>query len=93
MASRISSTASVFDLSDGAKPPSSPTAVLYPFFFSTLLRVWNVSADQRSASLKRSAPTGMIMNSWKSTFESACAPPLSTFSIGVGSTLAFTPPR
>ena len=31
------------------------------------MRVWKVSADQRSASQKRSAPTGMIMNSWKST--------------------------
>jgi hypothetical protein len=57
------------------------------------LSVWKVSAAQRSASLKRSAPTGMIMNSWKSTLESACAPPFNTFSIGVGSTQALTPPR
>ena len=55
--------------------------------------VVRLSADQRRASEKRSAPTGMIMNSWKSTLESACAPPFSTFSMGVGRTLALTPPR
>mgnify|MGYP003350977898 CR=1 FL=1 len=34
---------------------------------------------------KLGAPTGMTMNSWKSTFESACAPPLRMFIIGTGS--------
>ena len=38
------------------------------------------------------APTGMIMNSWRSTLLSACAPPLSTFIIGTGSTWALAPP-
>ena len=33
------------------------------------------------------------MNSWSSSSLSACAPPLITFSIGVGSTCAFGPPR
>ncbi len=33
------------------------------------------------------------MNSWKSTLLSACAPPLSTFIIGTGSTCAASPPR
>ena len=30
------------------------------------------------------APTGIIMNSWKSTVESACDPPLITLHIGTG---------
>ena len=47
---------------------------------------WNVSAPARSASAKLEAPTGMTMNSWKSTFVSACAPPLRMFIIGTGST-------
>ena len=47
---------------------------------------------QRSASRKLAAPTGMIMNSWKSTVLSAWTPPLSTFIIGTGSTWAFGPP-
>ena len=34
------------------------------------------------------APTGMIMNSWKSTLLSACAPPLRMFIMGTGSVLA-----
>ena len=44
----------------------------------------------RSAAPRRSvgAPTGTIMNSWKSTELSACAPPLSMFIIGTGSTCA-----
>jgi hypothetical protein len=33
------------------------------------------------------------MNSWKSTFESACEPPFRIFIIGVGRMHAFTPPR
>ena len=35
----------------------------------------------------------MTMNSWKSTGASECAPPLTMFIIGTGSTLAFGPPR
>jgi hypothetical protein len=31
------------------------------------------------------APTGMIMNSWKSTLLSACTPPLRMFIMGTGS--------
>ncbi len=38
------------------------------------------------------APTGMIMNSWKSIGLSACAPPLMTFIIGTGRTRAEVPP-
>ena len=55
----------------GANPPSSPTLVLYPFFFNTVFNAWNVSAAIRTASFSLLAPTGMIMNSWKSTVESA----------------------
>ena len=39
------------------------------------------------------APTGTIMNSWKSSLLSAWAPPLRTFIIGTGSTWAVSPPR
>ncbi len=72
----------------GAKPPSSPTLVLWPAFFSALFSAWNVSAPQRTASAIDGAPTGMIMNSWKSIGLSAWAPPLTTFIIGVGRTRA-----
>ena len=39
------------------------------------------------------APIGAIMNSWTSTLESACAPPLTMLSIGTGSKCALGPPR
>ena len=42
---------------------------------------------------KRFGPTGMTMNSWKSTLLSACAPPLRIFIIGTGRVLAAAPPR
>jgi hypothetical protein len=38
----------------------------------------------RRPSRKLLAPTGMTMNSWKSTLLSACAPPLRMFIIGTG---------
>ncbi len=56
------------------------------------MSAWYVSAPQRSASAKVAAPTGASMNSWMSTLLSACAPPLSTFMSGIGSTGAFVPP-
>ena len=42
----------------------------------------------RKASAKVGAPSGMIMNSWKSIGLSACAPPLMMFIIGTGSSRA-----
>ena len=44
---------------------------------------------RRRAALRRTtaAPTGITMNSWKSTLLSACAPPLRMFIIGTGSTV------
>ena len=39
------------------------------------------------------APTGMTMNSWKSTLLSACLPPLRMFIMGTGSRTAPEPPR
>src|SRR3954469_641745 len=39
IASITSSIASTFDFTDGAKPPSSPTPVLYPRFLRTALSV------------------------------------------------------
>ena len=59
--------------------------------FSTFLSAWKISAPKRRPSLKVGAPTGMIMNSWKSIGLSACAPPLMMFIIGTGSTCAFGP--
>ena len=50
------------------------------------------STPHCSASLNDAAPTGMNMNSWKSTLLSACSPPLMTFIIGTGSTQALGPP-
>ena len=77
----------------GAKPPSSPTAVLWPASCSTFLSVWKTSAPMRSASAKVGAPSGTIMNSWKSIGLSACSPPLMMFIIGTGRTCALAPPR
>ncbi len=77
----------------GAKPPSSPTAVLMPSAASTALSAWYTSAPMRSASRKLFAPTGITMNSWRSTLLSACLPPLRMFIMGTGSRRAFGPPR
>ncbi len=77
----------------GAKPPSSPTLVLWPASLSAFFSVWNTSAPMRTASASVGAPTGMIMNSWKSIGLSACAPPLMMFIIGTGRTRACVPPR
>jgi hypothetical protein len=52
---------------------------------------WKISAPVRSASAKVGAPTGITMNSWTSTFESACAPPFRMFIIGTGSTRSPAP--
>ncbi len=73
----------------GAKPPSSPTAVLWPAFLSTDLRLWKTSATMRMPSEKLLAPMGMTMNSWKSILLSACLPPLMMLAIGTGRTRAF----
>ena len=86
------SSAAFADGRFGAKPPSSPTLVLWPACFSAFFRVWKISAPVRSASEKLSAPTGMIMNSWKSIGLSACTPPLMMFIIGTGSVRAAVPP-
>ena len=86
-------SAASLDSRSGAKPPSSPTAVESPRLFSVFLSAWKTSAPIRSPRANESAPTGTTMNSWKSTELSACAPPLSTFIIGTGSTRAASPPR
>src|SRR5690606_30817064 len=79
------SRASTLLRKSGAKPPSSPTAVLRPWPFSTDFSEWKISVPARRASEKEEAPTGRTMNSWKSTLLSACAPPLMMFIIGTGS--------
>ena len=77
----------------GAKPPSSPTPVDALRSCSSFFSVWNTSAPARSASEKFGSPFGTIMNSWKSSELSACAPPLMMFISGTGSTRAPGPPR
>ena len=77
----------------GAKPPSSPTLVLWPACLQLRLqRVEDLGAHAQIASAKVGAPTGMIMNSWKSIGLSACAPPLMMFIIGTGRVRAPAPP-
>ena len=83
-ASSTRSSASRLDFRLGAKPPSSPTPVAYPFFLRMPRSVWKISAPIRRASLKEVAPSGITMNSWKSTLLSACAPPFRMFIIGEG---------
>ncbi len=75
----------------GAKPRSSPTLVFSPAAARSSFRVWNTSEPIRTASPKLLAPTGAIMNSWKSRGLSACAPPLTMLIIGSGSTRAAAP--
>ncbi len=77
----------------GANPPSSPTPVPSLRLTSTFLSAWNTSAPICTASENVSAPTGTIMNSWKSTVFVACAPPFTMFIIGTGSTRESGPPR
>ena len=90
-ASRTTSTASRFDFRFGAKPPSSPTPVDWPRAFRMPRSAWKISAPVRSASPNDEAPTGITMNSWKSTLESAWAPPLRMFIIGTGSVKRVVP--
>ena len=84
MPATSASSAAGLESRSGAKPPSSPTAVERPCSCSHFFRAWKISVPVRSASAKLGAPTGTIMNSWKSTLLSAWAPPLSTFIIGTG---------
>src|SRR5262245_61314939 len=53
--------------------------------FSTAFSAWNTSAPMRSPSRNDAAPTGITMNSWKSTLLSARAPPLRMYIIGTRS--------
>ena len=52
-----------------------------------------IALDGTKNKSKLGAPTGTIMNSWKSTVFVACAPPFTTFIIGTGSVRARGPPR
>jgi len=51
---------------------------------SCAFKVWKISAPARKASANVGAPTGMIINSWKSIGLSACTPPFTMFIIGTG---------
>src|ERR1700719_4663291 len=88
MASSTIWIASSLDLQLGAKPPSSTTAVKQPRFSKAVFSSWKISTPQRSASEKFGAPTGMTINSWKSTELSAWAPPFRIFIIGTGKRFA-----
>ncbi len=78
----------------GAKPPSSPTAVVSPLSFSSSTSASGKPRRPRGALPRRSArPRGTIMNSWISRPLSACTPPFRMFMSGVGRTRACTPPR
>ena len=63
IASRITSIPSSFEDKFGAKPPSSPTDVLYPLFYRTSFKLWKTSIPILTASLKFTAPVGAIINS------------------------------
>ena len=52
-----------------------------------------IELDGTPTKAKLGAPTGMTMNSWKSTLLSACFPPLRMFIMGTGSLVAPGPPR
>ena len=54
----------------GAKPPSSPTLVLWPLSWRIFQAVKDFRA-QRSASVKGGRASGITMNSWKSMGASA----------------------
>ena len=86
-------SAASFDSRLGANPPSSPTAVDRPALVQRPLQVVEDLGAHPQRLGERRAPTGTIMNSWKSTLLSAWAPPLSTFIIGTGITWASSPPR
>ena len=58
-----------------------------------LERVVDLDAPAQAFGEGRRAPSGTTMNSWMSTSESACEPPLRMFISGTGSTCAFGPPR
>ena len=88
MATRMCWIALSLLASRGAKPPSSPTAVVSLSFLSDALSAWKTSAPARSASAKVGAAQGTIMNSWISRPLSACTPPFRMFIVGVGRTRA-----
>ena len=92
IASKMYSTACSFS-TFGAKPPSSPTDVAKPLAFKIDFNEWNTSAVYLKASLNEGAPTGITINSWKSTLLSACFPPFKMFAIGTGSVFAKGPPK
>ena len=77
-------SASSADFRLGAKPPSSPTLVLWPASCRPFFSAVKISEPMRTASAMVPAPTGWIMNSWMSIGLSACLPPLTMFIIGTG---------
>src|SRR3989344_3236909 len=84
MAFDMNSSASRVVLSGGAKPPSSPTLTLKPFFFKSDLSWWYTSDKARTLPGVLFKPSGIIMNSWIESPLEACAPPLITLQSGIG---------
>src|SRR3989338_10195639 len=89
MAFDMNSSASRVVLSGGAKPPSSPTPVLNPFFFKSDLSWWYTSDNARTVPGVLFKPSGIIMNSWIESPLEACAPPLITLQSGIGISRGF----
>ena len=71
-------------LISGANPPSSPSPVDSLRSASSRRRAAYTSAPARTASAMDGAPSGAIMNSWKSSSLGACTPPFSTLKCGTG---------
>ena len=93
IASRMTSRASSLDCRGSARSRlrrRPRCASLLPL--STAFSAWKTSAPQRRPRRSVGAPTGITMNSCKSTLLSACAPPLRMFIIGTGSDCARAPP-
>ena len=90
IASMIRSSAARLDRRFGAKPPSSPSPVGQALALQHgLERVVDLGAPAQRLGEGRRRRSAAIMNSWTSTLESACAPPLRMFIIGTGSRCAF----
>ncbi len=88
----MKSRASSLDARFGEMPPSSPTPVDMPFFDARSRSAPKISAPALRASDHVGKPAGMIMNSCRSRLFSECLPPLMTFIMGTGRTVAAGPP-
>jgi hypothetical protein len=84
MASSTTSTASWFERQAGGEAAFVTDARGEPAASSGWTAAHGRSRRPPAALGERGEADGITMNSWKSTFESACAPPLRMFIIGTG---------